>query len=182
MAIKKHREYIFGFTLIEVLVSVGIIALVMSVLAQGFFSMFRTNIKTELLKDVKQNGDFALGVMTRMVRNSTSIATTCAPGGTTTPTLGVVSPDGFTTTFECVLDGTVPRVASVSGSNTDYLTSKNVSLGTNGCTNALTFICTSLSGGETSVQMLFTLGQVGTPPDKFQQASSAFQTTVITRQ
>lgn len=171
-----------GFTLIEVLVSVGIIAILMVVLVQGFFSVFRTSIKTELLKDVKQNGDFALDVMSRMIRNSTTTATTCAAEGTTTSTFSVVNPDGFTTTFQCLLDGTIPRIASVSGSRTDYLTSKNVSLGVNGCTNAITFVCASSTGGETRVQTTFTLGQVGIPVDQFQKASASFQTSVVTRQ
>ncbi|MBI3385733.1 prepilin-type N-terminal cleavage/methylation domain-containing protein [Candidatus Gottesmanbacteria bacterium] len=182
MAIIKIRNTSDGFTLIEVLVSVGIIALVMTVLAQGFFSLFRTNIKTELLKDVKQNGDFALDVMGRMIRNSKSVATTCSLGGTTTASFSVVNQDGFTTTFGCLQDATIPRIASTSGTRTDYLTSRNVSLGINGCTNAVTFVCTRLISGQTSVKITFTLGQVGTPPDQFAKANSSFQTSVMTRQ
>lgn len=170
-----------GFTLIEVLVSVGIIAMIGIVLAQGFFAMVRTNTKTELIKDVKQNGDFALDVMSRMIRNAASVTTSCATGGTTTPTLTILNADSFTTTFGCNVDGTTPRIASTSAGKTDYLTSRNVSLGTN-CTNALTFVCYQLPGEKTGVKITFTLGAVGNPQSQFEKASSSFQMSVVTRQ
>lgn len=170
-----------GFTLMEILVSVGIIAIVGTVIAQSFFSMVRTNIKSELLNNIKQNGDFAVDVMSRMMRSAASVTTTCTSTGTTTQSLAIQNADGFTTTFNCVLDGNVARIASTSGSKTEYLTNRNVSLGAD-CTNTLTFVCTALPNQKTQVQVLFTLGQVGTPADQFEKASTSFQTTVVTRQ
>lgn len=170
-----------GFTLMEILVSVGIIAIVGTVIAQSFFSMVRTNIKSELLNNIKQNGDFAVDVMSRMLHNAASVTTTCATTGTTTQSLAIQNSDGFTTTFSCVLDTNVARIASTSGSKTEYLTNRNVSLGVD-CTNKLTFVCTSLPNQKTQVQVLFTLGQVGIPADQFEKASTAFQSTVISRQ
>ena len=172
---------ISGFTLMEVLVSVGIVAILGIVIVQTFFTTVRTSRKTEITRDVKQNGDFALDVMSRMVRSARMVTTVCSTNGTQTPTITIVNPDNYTTTFGCVVDGAVSRIASTSGLRTEYLTSRNVSLGVD-CTNALTFICTGLASQKTSVQIKFTLGQVGTPVDQFEKGSSNFQTSVVTRQ
>lgn len=170
-----------GFTLIEVLVSVGIIAIVGAVIAQSFFTMVRTNVKTELLNTMKQNGDFSLNVMSRMIRNANAVTTTCASTGTTTSSLSLLNTDGKSTQFRCQMDGSVARVASVSGTKTEYLTGRNVTLGID-CTNALTFVCTSSASQRTQVQILFRLSQLGTPIDQFEKGSTQFQTTVVTRQ
>ena len=170
-----------GFTLIEVLVSVGIIALVGIVLSQGFFSMVRTNVMTELIKDVKQNGDVALDVMTRMVRNASAVTTVCSDSGTTTGSITIQNPNSYTTTFQCVLDSGVARIASVSAVKTEYLTSRNVALGVD-CTNALTFVCTSLPVQKIGIKISFRLGQTGNSPDQFERVSDVFQATVTTRQ
>lgn len=170
-----------GFTLMEVLVSVGIIAIVGTVIAQSFFTMVRTNVKSELINNVKQNGDFSLDVMSRMVRNASSVTTTCSAAGTTTPSLTILNPNSYTTTFTCQLDGAVARIASVSAMRTEYLTSRNVSLGVD-CTGTLTFVCTSLSNQKTQVQILFNLSQVGMPTDQFEKGNVTFQSTVTTRQ
>ena len=170
-----------GFTLIEILVSVGIIAIVGSVIAQSFFSMVRTNVKTNLLTTVKQNGDFSLNVVSRMIRNATSVTTICSSGGTTTSSLSLLNNDGNSTTFNCQMDGTIARIASISATRTEYLTNKNVTLG-NSCTDTLTFICTVYGDEKKEIQVLFTLSQLGAPEGQFEKASTAFQTTIVTRQ
>ncbi|OGG23680.1 hypothetical protein A3A79_00530 [Candidatus Gottesmanbacteria bacterium RIFCSPLOWO2_01_FULL_43_11b] len=178
---KSQPAHWRGFTLIEILVSVGIIAIVGSVIAQSFFSMVRTNIKTNLLTTVKQNGDFSLSVMSRMIRNASSVTTTCSSGGTTTSSLSLLNTDGNSTTFDCQMDGTIARIASTSATRTEYLTNQNVTLGSS-CTNALTFICTDIAEEKKEIQILFTLSQLGTPEAQFEKASTQFQTTVVTRQ
>lgn len=181
MAMRPRISQQRGLTLIEILVSVGIIALVGIVISQGFFSIVRTNVKNELIKDVKENGDVALDVMTRMIRNSSSVTTTCSQSGTTTSSITILNPNGLSSTFTCALDSGIARIASVSASKTEYLTSRNVALGTN-CTNALTFVCTSLANQKTSIKINFQLRQVGNSPDQFERVSDVFQSTVITRQ
>lgn len=172
-----------GFTLIELLVAVAIIAGLGTVLAQAFFTTTRSNTKVEKLTDVKQNGEYALAVMERMIRAARMIDASCTSDGSTpTPTAAIVSPDGLTTTFQCLLDGTVTRVASVSSVGTEYLTSGAVTLGGTSCdADSLNFYCTSIAQVPKNLKVTFRLSQKGTPTDQFEKASTTFQTTIGSR-
>lgn len=169
-----------GFTLIELLVTIAIIAGLSTVLAQAFFTTTRSNTKVEKLTDVKQNGEYALSIMERMIRNARVLTASCTSGGTqATPSAAIVSPDGITTTFQCLLDGSVTRIASVSSMGTEYLTSNAVTLGGTSCdTDSLTFYCTSIAEVFKSLKITFQLSQKGTPVDQFEKASTTFQTTI----
>jgi len=180
--IKYQISNSHGFSLVEVIVSMGILAIISVAIAQAMFTSTRTNTKTELLKDIKQNGDFAIGVMTRMIQNARAITSTCTPAGTTSQTLTMINPDGATTTLECSTDGAVFRIASVSGIQTDYLTSNNLTVtGASCAASSFTFTCTSVPDAPDRVQILFTLAQKGTPFEKYEQSSASFQTTVNIR-
>ncbi|MCL4359667.1 prepilin-type N-terminal cleavage/methylation domain-containing protein [Patescibacteria group bacterium] len=171
-----------GFTLLEVVIATGIIALLSVVLVQTFITAARSNTKTELLKDIKQNGDFALGIMVRMIHNSTAVTSSCASGGTSLASLTISNPDSGKTTFVCSSDGTAARIASVSGTTTTYLTSNTVSLGGANCSAAtLAFVCTTVGGKPDHINVSFTLSQVGTAQSLFAAASDVFDTTVTVR-
>lgn len=169
-----------GFTLIELIVAMAIISGLGIVIAQAFFTTTRSNTKVERLTDVKQNGDYALAVLERLIRNARTLTASCTSGGTqATPSIAIVNPDGLTTTFQCVLDGSVTRVASVSSVGTEYLTGSSVTLGGTSCdTDTLNFYCTSQAQIARSVKVTFQLSQKGTPTDQFEKASTAFQTSV----
>lgn len=184
MSKSKYQNPKYGFTLLEILVSVSIIAGLSILIAQAFFTTTRSNTKTEILKEVKQNGDLALGLMSRMVRESTSITSSCPSTGLTSTSLSIKNPDGATTTFGCVYDGSVTRIASSSGALSDYLTSSSVTLGDTSCAGGamtLSFTCTARPAGGSTVTMSFTLSQAGVPVNLFQRAQSSFQTTIDTR-
>lgn len=171
---KKHSTS--GFTLLELMVSVAVIALMSVVLSQIFISTLRTNTKTELLKEVKQNGDFALESIARMVQNA--YGATCISD----KELSILNADGNTTTIECVLDGTTLRLASSSGSLTEYLTSHSVTLGDATCaTSTLAFGCEEAVGQRTMVTVSFTLSRVGNAGNVFEEAEEQFQTSAVVR-
>jgi len=174
-----------GFTLLEILISISIAASVSILIAQVFFTTSRTNTKTELLKDVKQNGEFAIGIMERMVKNALRVESLCLTTGSTLSEIQLLNPNGDTTTFGCVLDGEVTRIASTSGTGgTEYLTSANVTIGGASCDdsgNSLSFVCTSYPDQPPKVTVSFSLSQIGTPPDKRDQASVTFQTSTSPR-
>ena len=187
-SMKKRQKNIHsgGFTLIETLISIGIIAGVGVLIAQVFFSTTRVNTKTELLKDVKQNGQYAMEVMSRMIRNSINIESTCATDGTTSTSLNVKNPNGNVTTLGCSLDNGAMRIASTSATNAtpEYLTSSNVTLGGSACDDeamTLSFLCSSYVDQAPEVTVSFSMSQKGTPPDQFEKASVLFKTTVSPR-
>lgn len=169
-----------GFTLIELLVAMAIISGLGIMIAQAFFTTTRSNTKVERLTDVKQNGDYALSIMERMIRNARTLTASCTPAGTqATESIAIASSDGYTTTFQCLLDGSVTRIASVSAFGTKYLTSSSVTLGGTSCAaDTLVFYCTSIVQVPKSVKVTFQISQKGTPTDQFEKASTQFQTSV----
>jgi prepilin-type N-terminal cleavage/methylation domain-containing protein len=182
----KHSNK--GFTLLETLIAVSVMATIGSLIAQVFFTTTRTNTKTEALKEVKQNGDFALDVMTRMVRNSLSVSSSCASTGTTLGALDIQNSDGDTTEFGCYYDDAnkITRIASTSAATgtTEYLTSINTTLGGASCAdanNSLSFVCTSFPGDPDHIVITFRLAQRGVSIDQFEKANMQFQTTVSAR-
>lgn len=174
------RKVHAGFTLLELLVSMSILAIVGILLTQVFVTVIRTNTKNEVTKEVKQNGYLAFSVMTRMLQNALDVTSDCVSTGSTAPMITITNPDGGATTFECRSDSGVLRISSTSGTPS-YLTSPGVTLTGADCTAGLAFTCTTLSTNKKSVNIVFSLAQKGTPPDRYDQASEAFQTTVTLR-
>jgi prepilin-type N-terminal cleavage/methylation domain-containing protein len=181
-----------GFTLLETLVAVSAIATVGILIAQVFFTTTRSNTKTELMKEVKQNGDYALELMTRMIQNSIAINSACTSAGTVLDTIDIKNADGNSTQFGCFLDNSVTpsvtRIASVSAvsNKRDSLSSTNVTLGGGSCAEVagiptLQFVCTSYVDQPPKITIRFRLSQRGTPVDQFELSSISFQSTVSPR-
>jgi type II secretory pathway pseudopilin PulG len=182
----KTTTHTKGFTLLETLISIGIISTVGILIAQVFFATTRSNTKTEVLKDVKQNGEHAIEVISRMIRSSINVETTCLTTGSTLTSLDIRNQDGNITTIGCALDNSVTRVASTSatGVTPEFLTSSNVTLGGASCVDisqSLSFLCTSYPDQAPKIVVSFRLSQKGTPADQFEKASAVFQTTVSPR-
>lgn len=169
-----------GFTLLELIVTVAAIALMSVVLSQIFFTTLRTNTKTEILKEVKQNGDLAQETLARMIQNAQSLTTVCNSAGVESDSIQIVNPDGGTTTLGCVEDE-VAHIASISANGTEYLTGSNVSLGWTCAEARLTFLCKGGTGVPNSITIAFTLTQTGSSQNQVDNSSASFQTTVTTR-
>jgi len=148
-----------GFTLIELLVAIGILGIVGGITTIIFFTTLQSSSKSEVLREVKQNGDFAISVMERMIRNANSV-NSCSGSSTS---LTITNPDGRTTQFS--LSGT--QIAS----NGAMLTSTKVSA------SNLSFTCTRTSGKPDVVGISFTLSQAGSPTRPEERASMTFQTS-----
>lgn len=173
----QHHKAGAGFTLLEIIVSVTIIALIGAVISQAFLTTSHSQIKTETIKEVKQNGDFAVTTMERMIRGASGASVTC-----TNNTVTFSSLDLGMTTFGCMADNGVMRIASTSALGTNYLTSKAVTIGGSDCPGStLRISCTRSPGLPTNVNISFTLSQKGSPPGTFEQAQASFETSVTTR-
>jgi len=59
--------------MIEILVVIGILSVIAVIGANMFFTAFRSSTKTKILSTVKQNGDYALSVMERTLRDSQEV-------------------------------------------------------------------------------------------------------------
>ena len=179
---RNKNRHSNGFTLLELVVSVAIVSLVSVVLSQVFLVTLRTNAKTEISKDMKQNGDLALESMVRMIQKAKRVTSTCDSTGTISQSLTLTNEDSGETTYQCVLDGAATRLASTSATGTEYLTSSNVTMGGTQCSDSsLSITCAGGAGVPASVTIVFQLSQSGMSDAAFEQTSESFQTTATVR-
>lgn len=181
----SHLSRIAGFTLVEILVVVGILGIIVVVASSIFFTTLRSSGKTKVLTTVKQNGDYTLSVMERLIRDSEEVVVnsdgqTCQAGMNK---IKVKRWDGTTVEFACLNKGTVDgQVAS----NSARLTSSEVKVDTCsfdcGCPVAYPD-CTSQGAKfyPKTVTIKFTLSQIAATVRPEEQATINFQTTVSTR-
>lgn len=155
-----------GFTLLEIMVVVGILGIIAVVGSGTFFSILRGSTKTKTLQLVKQNGDYAISVMERMIRNARRVS----GGG---DSITIVNPDGETTVFSC--EGSPATIAS----NSAPLMDKEVKV--DSCYNVFT-VTSGISGVRPAVVKInFNLSQAEMTTRPEEQASINFQTTVTLR-
>jgi len=94
MEMKKN-----GFTLIEMMIVVSLLGIIAVVGSGAFFSILRGSTKTKTLQMVKQNGDYAISVMERMIRNARALVSPTEDS--TVTSIKIKNPDGKETTFSC---------------------------------------------------------------------------------
>lgn len=86
-----------GFTLIELLVVMSVLSILGTVALSIFFSVLRGANKTNKISLIRQNGNYALNQVTRLIRSGESV-TSCAPNMSS---LTVNQIDGSSNTFAC---------------------------------------------------------------------------------
>jgi len=99
-----------GFTLVELLVVTVLIGLIGVIITEMFILGFKSHAKSEVVKEVKQNGDYIMSVMEGMVRNALDITQNC---NISASTLTLLNQDRLYTTFLCPT-GIPQYMASVS--------------------------------------------------------------------
>ncbi|MFZ2024959.1 MAG: prepilin-type N-terminal cleavage/methylation domain-containing protein [Microgenomates group bacterium] len=181
-----------GFTLLELLVSAGVLSLVSVIIAQVIFTTVRLSARTEMMKEMKQNGGMAMDVVKRMIQNAKEISMVC--DGAPRSVLTMTNYDGGETTISCEKDAVyadydIFRIASYSSTlqTTTHLSSGNVTLVTTGgeasCGVAdtegasLYFTCTD----DTFITVLFRLRQRNTATGIFEGEQETFQSMMIKR-
>ena len=168
-----------GFTLIELLAVIALIGLIGTITSQFFILGFRSQGRSEVGKEIKQNGDYALAVMESMIRNAAYIPDNqCYGVNPSSRSVVIVNPDGYETTFDC--SGT--EIASNSSStnpNSYPLTNDKVTIAD--C--IIRVICPTPPINPMYVYINFTFNQAG-PNITLSPGSSPlleYQTTVSLR-
>lgn len=169
-----------GFTLIEILIAISLVGLIGSVASTTLFNIFQGVSKTEIIKEIKQNGDSALSVMERSIRSAADITSTC--DGLPSNTLVVRDVRGNAATFSCVFNQGSAKIASASGTplTTSFLTGDLVTLGT-ACPGSLVFTCSAPPNNPKVVTIQFSLTQKSVGASIRDTASSLFKTTISLR-
>lgn len=159
-----------GFTLIEILVVIGVLAIIVVVGSTSFFNLLKGSTKTRTASLVKQNGDYALAVMERMIRSGKIIKNTevppqeCESGMSK---LKISNPDGGETEFSCT-DNPI-------SSNSAKLISDQITV------NNCLFDCQEGGYFDPDVVTIdFTLS-TGSPTQPEEFATLNFKTTVVLR-
>jgi len=161
-----------GFTLIETLVVIGILAIIVVVGSSSFFSILKGSTKTKTATLVKQNGDYAMNVMTRMIRNAKGIVG-FVPENYPGPEITIDNPDGETTIFLCDSndDGSL-------ASNSASLMSSQVKVSDCSSVFNIQYDEEGLEPDVVTIDFTLSTGDLGRPEE---EASMRFKTTVILR-
>ncbi len=102
-----------GFSLIELLIVMTLIGIIGVIISQVFIMGFKIQAKSEIVKEIKQNGDFALSVMENMVRNSADINS--GQCNISSNILTIINQDGYSTSFDCSEGAKIASISSYSG-------------------------------------------------------------------
>jgi len=170
-----------GFTFVELLAVIGVLAIVGTIGSGIFFTVLRNSTKVRLETKLKQKGEFAIGVMEKMTRGAwriedldtgEKIGDIC--DGLTRSSIPIVSPDGSKTIFACYSD--TDQIASESANPAILVSGTEVD-----CSEFIT--CQLGNNGVPRVVVKFSLseGSEGGAALPYQKASIQFQTIVAPR-
>lgn len=164
---RQHQLILAGYTLIELTIVVGLIA----ILAIGISSVVLMNTltasRTRNLTHLRSSGDYSLNQLKTLVRNARSIDS-CS---STTNTFSFTSYDGGTTLVALELDGTTGRIASGSGT---YLTPDSVHV------ENFSVTCLPTSLDPKSIKLTFDSSIAGLSPGR-ENPIIPFETSITLR-
>jgi type II secretory pathway pseudopilin PulG len=171
---KRKKSKITGFTLLEVLISIGVFVAVGSIIITVLFTSFRATKKSEVLVSLKQNGDSVLSQIVRNIRYAQSLdnpPACVAPVTQSSITITSLS-DNAQTTFSCPAGA----ATSISSNSASLLDTSTITV--SGCS----FTCTqpTLSDPPT-ITVQFTLSAKNTNSFSDSTGKIPFQTAVTLR-
>jgi len=162
-----------GFTLIELLVVVAIFMILALLVTNSLFSILKSNTKANIMKEIRQNGAYALDVMDKTINSGRKIEE-CLPSS-----LKVTDVGNQQIAFGCLSQPSIGGLTQISlASDSARLTSTNITL-----ENCNVFTCEEIKSGEGlgKVTISFTLKQLGTPARPEETAQETFTKTIFLR-
>lgn len=176
---KTMKQLSKGYSLIELLVVITLIGIIGTITTEAFILGLKAQGKGDIVKEVKQNGDYATQVIESMVRNAVDIDE--AQCNNSSQSMTIVNPDGFTTTFECNLANYIASISAVYPTPpfTQRLTSDKVVVPVDNCTFRI--VCPTPPLSPKYVFVNFTVRQTGVNAPIEQRSSLEYQTTVSLR-
>lgn len=173
-----------GFTLVEMLAVMLVFGVVGAIAGAILVNSLRTSNKTGVLTNVKQNGDFAISQMSKVIRTSKAVI---SPFPCITPVVAksmtFLASDNIQVTYTCTdisPTPTPPSVNSISSNSASLLDTNTISLVPNSCQ----FTCTQLYVSDYPlIGITFALIQKGSNVVEQQASASAiwFNTSITMR-
>lgn len=142
-----------GFTIVEIMVGVVILGIVTLTTNSILVSVFKGTRKAEIIKEVKQNGDYALTVMEVRIREAKQIVSDCDMGGSTS--LKIQNIDGTFSNF--ATSGTQVSQENFETDGITLIDSANLTSSALTIASTLIFICDIQPGKDTKITINFTL-------------------------
>jgi len=158
-----------GFTLVELLVVVAVFAFLGLLLTNSLFSILKSNVKAELIKEIRQNGSFALDVMTKKLTGG--LNPECRVDDHSQ--VEFTDASGEIITFSCEANA---YIASKSATATIPLTDSTGKFKLSDCS----FTCEE-KGTYQKVKISFILSQAGEPTRREELASQSFSKVILIR-
>ena len=187
---KQYRQhYQKGFTLIELLAVIIVFSLIGSLAGSILVNSLRTSNKTNVVTTVKENGNFAITQMGKILRDATSLQSPypCVTPVTQT-SVTLVASDGNTVVLDCAAtDGITGKttIASNSAPLIDTSVSGVKLLSPGNSAPACSFTCSQSTASDYPViDVMFGLTQQATSNFSEQNASSSaiiFSTSILLR-
>ncbi len=120
----NHLFYQCGFSLIELLVMLGVFSILMMVVAQVLLSSLKSVRKTEASVRVRQNVEYALSVIERHLHSAKGVEV-CNLGMTS---INYLTANNVSASFSCITAASLGYVSSSSASLTSRLTSEEINV------------------------------------------------------
>ena len=158
-----------GFTVAEVMVAVSLLLIVVVVLSNLLFAVFKNAAKAEIAKNIRQNGNYALSIMEDRVINTTRIVN-CSSSD-----LQLVMLSGEEVRYRVLDQALIEEIKPVGAATYDspiYLTDQTVKI------NGLTIMCYRKKYITLTFTLEQSLGSTGRTED---QVSMIFKTNLGTR-
>ena len=160
-----------GFTLVELLVSIGLVLIIGTIGTSVIASILRSYNKAHIINEIEQNGSYVLSLMESQIRNAASVS----PTSGTTQTLTITPQEGDPFIFSIANVGGIGVVRKDS----EILTNNDMKTGVS-VETAVSDSYFEVDG--TKVQIVLKLTQAPNAPGRVDyQAETTLQTTVIVR-
>jgi prepilin-type N-terminal cleavage/methylation domain-containing protein len=174
-----------GFTIIEVLVVVSVFSVVGVIIGGIFFGALRGTKKTNTITLIRQNGNYAISQMSKMIRFADTLDAPACPGEPAPAMPHTIEPPVITitsslddqkTTFTCDVANNMLASNSASLLNVSTDTNPNTVI-----LDKCQFTCSRNQGGPPTIGIDFTLKDKNSGNIVESKASVRFQTSVTMR-
>jgi len=161
-----------GFTLIELLITTTLTVMLMLTITTLFITFLIGNSKTNIRKDVKEEGLHAMNQMEFLIRNAKNYDTSYQPCSTGRTAIRLIGFDGGQTRLYTIFENNVNKIAA----NNARLTSRALTVDT----NSLIFDCSGEVGNR-QITISFSLTKQAPTLGASENITESFVSTVNMR-
>lgn len=170
-----NKRMEFGFTLIEMMVVICLLGLILSTVTVFFLSTMNTTAKAEVIKEVRQNGNYAISMMEGMIRSSLRVSSPCSEAGTENSGQGLSLINASGGSYAFVFDIPTKRIGLSNNDvgTTSFLTSTNVEV------SGFSVICSQSPGKPAKINLKFSLVQTNSTTSRTKPVSLDFEDSIL---